>query len=89
MEKITLPNGRIIECKDVIYHTAYVNVKFTDRLRILFMGKLRVDSEIYCGELPDVKGSIARTYINKIFNSYRRAFMSKPNKFPSFENATT
>lgn len=77
METIKLQDGRVIECKDTIFHTAYVHLGFMDRVRVLFIGKLRVESEIYCGELPEVKGSIAKTYCNRIFNSYRRAFISK------------
>lgn len=73
----TLPDGRVIGHKDTIMHTAYVHLGLKDRIRVLLMGKLRVESEIYCGELPEVKGSIAKTYCNRIFNSYRRAFMSK------------
>lgn len=77
METTKLPDGRTIEHKDVIHHTTYVHLSLIDRIRVLIMGKLRIESEIYCGELPEVKGSTAKTYCNRVFNSYRRAFMSK------------
>lgn len=72
IEQIKLPDGRIVEYKDVIHHTTYHHFGFMDRIRILFRGQVHVMSEIYCKELPNVQGSTAKTHVRLLFRATKR-----------------
>jgi hypothetical protein len=73
----TFIENRTIQYEDVVLHTTITQLGFVDRLKILFGARIYINSEIFTGEVVNVKGSKATTIVEKLFKSKSKGMVHK------------